>query len=136
MKGNGEQKVKASTICPKCKSEFILELTEDKKVNDVICPECLNKFSIDTKCESKELDWQEYGEPRKTILSCIKPRSNKPLIAVILLVCVFLIGISTAVSYVVFIQTTSYAISFMDFFKDNINVAHSIIIVIFSIPLQ
>ena len=125
--------MKGRIICPKCKSEFILDLVEDKKIHVVICPKCNNKFSIEAKCEFKELDWEEYGEPRKTVLSCIKPRSNKPLIAVVLLVCVFLIGISTAVFSYIFIQTSSYAIYFMDFFKDNINVGYSIIIVIFSI---
>ena len=125
--------MKGRIICPKCKSEFILDFVEDKKIHDVICPKCNNKFSVEAKCGFKELDWEEYGEPRKTVLSCIKPRSNKPLIAVVLLFCVFLIGISTAIFYYIFIKTTFYTISFMDFFKDNINVGYSIIIVIFSI---
>ena len=133
MKGNGEKQVKGKIICLKCKNEFILELAEDKKIYDVICPKCNNKFSIEAKYESKELDWVEYGEPRKTILSCIKSRSNKPIIAVVLLVCVFLICILTTVFSNVFIQTTSYASPFMDFLKDNLSIGYSIIIVIFSV---
>jgi len=125
--------VKGRIICPNCKSEFILDFVEDKKIHDVICPKCNNKFSVEAKCGFKELDWEEYGEPRKTVLACIKPRSNNPLIAVVLLFCVFLIGISTGIFYYIFIKTTFYPISFMDFFKDNINVGYSIIVVIFSI---
>ena len=136
MKENGEKQVKGRILCPKCKSEFILELTEDTKVHEVICPKCKNKFSIEAKCESKELDWEEYGEPRKTVLSCIKPRSNKPLIAIVLLVCVFLIGILAAVFSNVFIQTISNTISFTGLIKDNTSFDSLIlirIIVIFSV---
>ncbi len=133
MKGDGEYQVKGRIICPKCKNEFILDFVEDKKIHDVICSNCNNKFSVEAKCYPKELDWEEYGEPRKTVLSCIKPYSNKPLIAVLLLFSVFLIGVSTAVFYYIFNQTTFYAIFFMDFFKDNISINYSIIIVIFSI---
>jgi|GEM_PF-1097384 len=133
MKGDGETQVKGRIICPKCKNEFILELAEDKKIFEVVCPKCTNKFNIETKCKSEDLEWEEHGEPRKTILSCTKQRSNKPLIAIVLLVCVFLFGISTAVFYDVFIQTTSYASSLMNFLKDNINIGSSIIIVIFSV---
>jgi uncharacterized protein YbaR (Trm112 family) len=126
--------LKGKIICPECNNEFILELTENKKIHVVICPKCKNKFSVKAKCDSKELSWEEYGEPRKTVLSCIKPRSNKPLIAVILLVCIFSIGISTAIFSDIFIISTSYANSFLNF-KDiiNMNISFSIIIVIFSV---
>jgi len=132
MKDKGETQVKGKIICPKCKNEFILELTEGKKVHDTICPKCKNKFSAEVKCDPKELDWEEYGEPRKTVLSCIKPRSNKPLIATILLVCVFVIGVSTAIFSDFFIKTTPYAISAMDL-KGDINIGYPIIVVIFSV---
>ena len=125
--------MKGKTICPKCKNEFILDLTEDKKIHDVICPKCKYKFSVEPKCNSKELKWEEYGEPRKTILSCIKPRSKKPIIASILLIVVFLIGISTAVFFNTFIQTTVNAISYLDFLKGDINIALSVLIIIFSV---
>lgn len=133
MKDKGETQVKGKIICPKCKNEFILELTEGKKVHDTICPKCKNKFSAEVKCDPKELDWEEYGEPRKTVLSCIKPRSNKPLIATILLVCVFVIGITTAVFIDFLIPIMSYVGSFMDFLKDNLNIGYPISIVIFSV---
>ena len=125
--------MKGRIICPKCKNEFILDFVEDKKIHDVICSKCNNKFTVEAKSESKELAWEEYGEPRKTVRSCIKPRSNKPLIAVVLLISVFLIGILTSVFYNIFIQTTLNTIYFIDIFKDNTNVGYSIIFVIFSI---
>jgi DNA-directed RNA polymerase subunit RPC12/RpoP len=125
--------LKGKTICPRCKNEFILELTLEKKIHDVVCPKCKNKFSIEAKCSSKELDWEEYGEPRKTVLSCIKPRSNKPMIAAAFLICVFLIGILTAAFFDIFVQTTVNNISFLEFFKDNTNFGYSIFIVIISI---
>lgn len=127
--------MKGKIICPKCKNEFILELTEDKKIHSVICPKCKNKFSVKAKSDSKEVCWEEYGEPRKTVLSCIKPRSNRPLIAILLLVCIFLIGILTAVSSDIFINSISYVTSFLNL-NDTINMniaVCSIIIVIFSI---
>lgn len=128
----GEKQVKGKTVCPKCKNEFILDLKEDKKIHDVICPKCKYKFSVEAKRNFKELEWEEYGEPRKTILSCIKPRSIKPMIASVLLIIVFIIGISTAVFFDIFVQTTVNNISYMDFLKGNINTAFSIIIIIFS----
>ena len=125
--------MKGKTICPKCKNEFILDLKEDKKIHDVICPKCKNKFSVEAKCNSKELEWEEYGEPRKTILSCIKPRSIKPMIASVLLIIVFIIGISTAIFFDAFVQTTVNAISYMDFLKGNANIVFSTLIIIFSV---
>ena len=133
MMVDGEKVAKGRIICPKCKNEFILDLTEDKKIHNVICPKCDNKFSVKAKCVFKDLEWEEYGEPRKTILSCTKCHSKKPLIATILLFCVFLIGISSAVLFNTFIQTTIDAIYFMDFLKDIVNFNYSIIIIIFSV---
>lgn len=126
--------MKGKIICPECNNEFILELSEDKKIHNVTCTICKYKFSVKAKCDSKELIWEEYGEPRKTVMSCIKPRSNRPLIAVILLVCIFSIGISTAVFSDIFIESTSYVTSFIDL-KDfiNMDMDFSIIIVIFSV---
>jgi hypothetical protein len=117
--------LKGRTICPKCKKEFVLDLPDENKTHNATCPECKNEFSIKVKCEnkggSKQCSWEEHGEPRKTILSSIKPRSNKPLIAVLLLVCVFSIGLSTAVFSDVFIGTTFNTASAMGL-KGNINV--------------
>jgi hypothetical protein len=117
--------LKGRTICPKCKKEFVLDLPDENKTHNATCPECKNEFSVKVKCEnkggSKQCSWEEHGEPRKTILSSIKPRSNKPLIAVLLLVCVFSIGLSTAVFSDVFIGTTFNTASAMGL-KGNINV--------------
>ena len=50
--------------------------------------------------------WEEHGEPRKTILSSIKPKTDKPKIAAIILVCVFALGITTAAFSEVFIESS------------------------------
>lgn len=97
----GEKGMKGRTTCPKCKHEFVLDVPDDHKEHEVTCPKCENKFTIrTTSSDSKSKDechWEEHGEPRKTILSSIRPKTNKPTIATILLVCVFAIGIGTAV---------------------------------------
>jgi len=123
--------------CPKCKKEFNLDLPKKEKKHEVVCPSCDNKFTIKTDhstTKSKdEFVWIEHGEPRKTILSSIKPRTNRPMIAAILLTCVFIIGITTAVFIDFLIPIMSYVGSFMDFLKDNLNIGYPIIIVIFSV---
>lgn len=43
-----------------------------------------------------EISWEEYGEPRKTILPIYKPKATKPKIAAYLLILVFILGILTA----------------------------------------
>ncbi len=102
--------MKGRTICPKCKHEFILELKEDKKEHTIVCPNCNNKFNI--KAESKdtksdyECSWEEHGEPRKTILSKIKPKTNKPMVVAIVLICVFAIGVNTALFSDIFIESS------------------------------
>lgn len=101
-------KMKGRTVCPNCKYEFILDLPEDKK-HEVICPNCRYKYLIQAKRRKEEDDeckWEEHGEPRKTVLSKIKPRTNKPIISAILLVCVFVLGVTTAVFSEQFIEST------------------------------
>lgn len=97
-------------MCPKCKHEFVLDIAEDDKKHEIVCPKCKNKFTILAKCKGSKSDdecsWEEHGEPRKTVLSKIKPRTNRPMIAVILLICVFAIGITTAAFPETFIETT------------------------------
>ncbi len=93
--------MKGRTTCPNCKHEFEVDVPDDKDKCEAVCPKCDKKFSIQPKCsDSKsndECSWEEHGEPRKTVLSKIKPRTQKPIIAAILLVCVFSLGITTAV---------------------------------------
>lgn len=78
----------------------MVDVPDAKEIYTVTCPQCAHEFTIKTKeCkdkDSKECSWEEYGEPRKTILSAIKPRTGKPTIAAILLITVFIIGMFTA----------------------------------------
>lgn len=102
--------MKGRTRCPECKHEFVLDVPNDENKHDVICPNCENKFTIKAKpCKTgseKECFWEEHGEPRKTILSSIKPKTTKPKIAAIILICVFVLGITTAVFSETFIETS------------------------------
>jgi len=100
--------MKGRTICPKCKHEFVLDIPEKNGKHDIVCPKCKNSFAIQAKCPNPdgECSWEEHGEPRKTILSSKKPRSNKPVIAGIVLICVFSIGIATAFFAEAFIETS------------------------------
>ena len=100
--------MKGRTTCPKCKHEFTMDIPKDKEKISVVCPECNNKFTIKTKCEpGEECSWEEHGEPRKTVLSSIKPKSRKPLIAAVILIGVFSLGITTAVFSEPFIISTT-----------------------------
>jgi len=102
--------MKGRTACPKCKHEFVLDVPKGRKKHEVVCPKCNNKFTIQTTSsdlKSKEVcSWEEHGEPRKTILSSIKPKTNKPMIATVLLIAVFAIGISTAAVADIFIESS------------------------------
>jgi DNA-directed RNA polymerase subunit RPC12/RpoP len=103
--------MKGRTICPKCNHEFVFELKDEEKKHDVICPKCSKKFTIKPKPSKtgleKECSWEEHGEPRKTVLSKIKPRTKMPMIAAILLICIFVIGATTAFFSETFINSTS-----------------------------
>ncbi|PNX47293.1 MAG: hypothetical protein BV457_05945 [Thermoplasmata archaeon M9B1D] len=102
--------MKGRTTCPECKKEFILDLPKDDKRHQVICPECGNKFDVfakyDKNRKGQECTWEEHGEPRKTILSATKPKTNKPMIAAIILICVFAIGFATSFFSEEFIEST------------------------------
>jgi DNA-directed RNA polymerase subunit RPC12/RpoP len=103
--------MKGRTTCPQCKHEFVLDLPEDCKKHDVVCPKCKKKFVIETKPsdpKSKgECSWEEHGEPRKTILSAIKPKTNRPRIVAVILIAVFVIGLSTAAFADIFIESST-----------------------------
>ena len=106
----GEKIVKGRTTCPKCKHEFVLDVEKDKETYKVTCPNCNNDFTIKISSydpnEKGECSWEEHGEPRKTILSSIKPRTNKPMIAAVLLIIVFCMGLTTAVFSETFVETS------------------------------
>lgn len=107
--------MKGRTTCPKCNHSFIVDTPKDKEKLEVICPKCSNKFTIKpSKCSSENIDdctWEEYGEPRKTILSSIKPKTGKPLIVSLLLFIVFIIGVSSAAFPGIFVQLPSDALT-------------------------
>ena len=102
--------MKGRTTCPKCKHEFVLDVSDEEEQHDVVCPKCEKKFTIKTtnkECEpNEECSWEEHGEPRKTILSSIKPKTNKPMIVAVLLIVVFSLGIGTAVFSEAFIESS------------------------------
>ena len=102
--------MKGRTTCPKCKHEFVLDVTDDSEKLDVVCPKCDNKFAIKAKNSvsksGDDFSWEEHGEPRKTILSSIKTKTNRPMIAAILLSVVFAIGITTAIFPETFIESS------------------------------
>lgn len=102
--------MKGRTICPKCKHEFILDVPKDCEKHKVVCPKCENNFNIraipPNQKSNDECTWEEYGEPRKTILSAIKRKTNRPKIASILLICVFILGLTNSVFSETFISTS------------------------------
>ncbi len=101
---------KGRTICPSCKKEIILDLPDKVKKFEVICPNCSNRFLIQAKSDDIKSEdqclWIEHGEPRKTVLSGRKTKTNKPKIAVLLLICVLIIGLVTAVFSETFITSS------------------------------
>lgn len=100
--------MKGRTTCPKCNHEFIVDIPEGSEEYKAICPKCDCKFTIrktpDGLKAEEENTWEEHGEPRKTILSSIKPRTDKPMIAAVILVCVFVLGASSAAFSETFIE--------------------------------
>jgi len=101
---------KGRTICPSCKKEIILDLPDKVKKLEVVCPNCSNRFLIKPKSDDlkskDECFWIEHGEPRKTILSGLKPKTKKPKIAGLLLICVLIVGLVTVVFSESFIVTS------------------------------
>ena len=102
--------MKGRATCPKCKKEFVLDVPDSTEEHEVVCPECGTKLAIKAKNSDPESDdgfsWEEHGEPRKTILSSIKTKTNKPMMAAILLSCVFALGITSAAFSETFIESS------------------------------
>lgn len=81
--------------CPKCDHRFVAKTSQCKRLD-------VSKDSpVDVEADCF---WEEHGEPRKTILSSIKPRTDKPMIASILLIIVVCIGVSSALMPTIFLQ--------------------------------
>lgn len=94
--------MKGKTTCPKCNDEFVMDVPDNSEVHTIICPSCSHSFVIKRSCQEEpddECGWEEHGEPRKTILSSLKKKTNKPIIASFLLLAVGVLGIFTAVIY-------------------------------------
>lgn len=109
--------VKGSITCPKCGQHIIAEINKDVQAFTLDCPKCNHHFKVkisqvetsnipsDSKPDVEaDCDWEEHGEPRKTILSSIKPRTDKPMIASLLLILVIIIGVVSAFLPTVFLQ--------------------------------
>jgi DNA-directed RNA polymerase subunit RPC12/RpoP len=88
--------MKGKTTCPKCKNEIVKDMPDDTEKHTIDCPNCNHSFVI-KKVSSNDHAWEEYGEPRKTILSSIKKKTNKPVIASFLLLTTGVLGFFTAV---------------------------------------
>ena len=92
--------MKGKTTCPQCSYEFVMDVPDDSETTTINCPKCSNSFVIKRTCQEESDDdcgWEEYGEPRKTILSSIIKKTNKPVIASFLLLATGVLGIFTAV---------------------------------------
>ncbi|MFW6121831.1 MAG: hypothetical protein ACOC80_13180 [Petrotogales bacterium] len=126
--------MKGKTSCPKCKHEFVMDVPDNSEKHMIECPKCNHFFAI--KPAHKDEGWEEYGEPRKTILSSIKKKTSKPTIASFLLLATGVLGIFTAVFYV---SNNGQIIPDLDFITSSLSMfsfdklAVSILIVIFSI---
>jgi hypothetical protein len=87
--------MKGRTVCPQCKHSFIVNVPEKSEKYKITCKNCKNVFTINCTPNGActyEGQWEEHGEPRKTVLSAIKPQTNKPFIASFLLLAVGVLG--------------------------------------------
>ena len=92
-----------------------MEIQEHADTVDIACPQCQHVFAIRKACSpetpSEECSWEEHGEPRKTILSSLKPYTNKPMMASFLLLMTSVLGIFTAV---VLVSTEELVIPYLN----------------------
>ena len=137
----GENIMKGRTKCPKCNYDYILDIPKYEEKYITVCPNCNNKFTIKKSIECTDLEdeciWEEHGEPRKTILSAIKPRTDKPMIASLLLSIVFIVDIISAISIQItpeiFFDSTFIFITYIKLNINDLSIIFSLIIMIFSI---
>ena len=110
--------MKGRTTCPKCNEAFVVDAPDNIKKLNVTCPKCNNKFVINLRSSPSNLEecsWEEHGEPRKTILSSIKPKTDKPKIVAFLLTIAFIFGLSTAAFSEQFIDNSTQFLSQVGF---------------------
>lgn len=131
--------MKGKTTCPKCKHEFVMDMPDNTDKHEIVCQKCNHSFVIKLKCKEESKDecwWEEHGEPRKTILSSIKKKTNKPTIASFLLLATGILGMITALLYS---SSNGQPISGLEFITNNLpflsfnKLALTIFIIIFSI---
>ena len=117
--------MKGRITCPKCGQNIIAEMNREVSSFRLECPICHHRFTAKTSqvdvsnvSPDSPVDvesdcyWEEHGEPRKTILSSIKPRTDKPMIASLLLIGVVLIALASAFSPTLFLQAPVSVASF------------------------
>lgn len=129
--------MKGKTTCPACKNEFVIDIVDDKTTHKIQCLHCKHLFTIKRKCDNTiddDCGWEEYGEPRKTILSSMRKNTNKPIIISFLLLATGVLGIFTAA---IFISEDFSFIAEVEFFSRYFqfldNIFFSIALFIFSI---
>jgi len=111
--------MKGRTKCPKCGYGFVVDAPDDSEKYEATCPECRHVFMVRCTPSSSnasadvECGWEEHGEPRKTVLSSLRPKTNKPIIASVLLTIVFFLGVFTAVSIKMASQVTFLGLNFL-----------------------
>ena len=116
--------MKGRIQCPHCGKDFAaIEKDGHMKITQK-CPHCGHKQPIYKRSKDKlrdrvsgsdskdECSWEEHGEPRKTILPSFKPRTDKPMLASILLITVVIIGFSSAFLPDAYLQTPLDILSF------------------------
>ena len=109
--------MKGRITCPKCGQHITAEINKKVSSFTINCPKCNHHFRVKTSqinCSDipadspvdveADCDWEEHGEPRKTILSSIKPRTDKPMIASLLLISIFIIAIVSAFFPTLYLQ--------------------------------
>jgi hypothetical protein len=109
--------MKGRIQCPNCSKTFTTKKLTNSDDVLLTCPHCKNRFNIhqsDKSCKisnNEECSWEEHGEPRKTILSSIKPRTDRPMIATILLIIVVCMSIVAAITPMLFLQSPNLVFS-------------------------
>jgi len=109
--------MKGRISCPKCGQHITAEINREVSSFAINCPECNHHFKVKTSqinCSNippdspidaeADCDWEEHGEPRKTILSSIKPRTDKPMIASLILISIVIIAVVSAFFPTLYLQ--------------------------------